>query len=577
MTKKIKILILSLFAFVLLTLFNTADANSINSISMDIFLDDEGNASVTEVWECYATEGTEVYHPYYNLGNSKITDLIVSDSKGEYTTLSHWNTSGDLEDKAYKCGINKISDGVELCWGISEYGYHTYTAKYKISNFVSELTDSQMIYWTLIPHNFSDSIGNAYIKIHSNFNIDDSVGVWGYGNYGGTAYVYDGYIEMQSDASLSKSEYMTILVQFPLETFKCNNKLDNDFEHYYNMAEDGATHYTYEDDSFETISTRIALVVMFICFWGFIFSVIGYIIFSNLKHYDFGPEGKKITKDAPYFRDIPCNKDLYRAYFVANEYNILKNKNDIAGAIILKWIKDGIISVRQETKGKILKKEEAVITIINENPEIANKNEQKLFDLLCNQSSLEADGNKTVNNKKLKKWCEDHYERVFNWFDAVISEEKNKLVDEGLLIKKKATFLKIFKYDTYEISQELREDAVQIAGLKKFLLDYTLIKEREAIEVHLFEEYLILAQMLGIAKKVAKQFSELYPDLVEQSCFYSYDNFYFVNAYAYSAVHDASVARSRAESYSSGGGGFSSGGGGGGSFGGGSSGGGGFR
>ena len=102
---------------------------------------------------------------------------------------------------------------------------------------------------------------------------------------------------MQSDGSLSKSEYMTILVQFPLETFKCNNKLGNDFEHYYNMAEDGATHYTYEDDSFETISTRIAVVVMFICFWGFIFSVIGYIIFSNLKHYDFGPEGKKITKD----------------------------------------------------------------------------------------------------------------------------------------------------------------------------------------------------------------------------------------------------------------------------------------
>lgn len=577
MTKKIKILILSLFAFVLLTLFNTTDANSINSISMDIFLDDEGNASVTEVWECYATEGTEVYHPYYNLGNSKITDLIVSDNKGEYTTLSYWDTSGDLEDKAYKCGINKISDGVELCWGISEYGYHTYTAKYKISNFVSELTDSQMIYWTLIPHNFSDSIGNAYIKIHSNFNIDDSVGVWGYGNYGGTAYVYDGYIEMQSDGSLSKSEYMTILVQFPLETFKCNNKLGNDFEHYYNMAEDGATHYTYEDDSFETIITRIVVVVMFICFWGFIFSVIGYIIFSNLKHYDFGPEGKKITKDAPYFRDIPCNKDLYRAYFVANEYNILKNKNDIAGAIILKWIKDGIISVRQETKGKILKKEEAVITIINENPEIANKNEQKLFDLLCKQSILEVDGNKTVDNEKLKKWCEDHYERVFSWFDSVLKEEKDKLVEEGLLIKKKATFLKIFKYDIYEISQELREDAVQIAGLKRFLLDYTLIKEREAIEVHLFEEYLIFAQMLGIAKKVAKQFSELYPDLVEQSCFNSYDNFYFVNAYAYSAVHDASVARSRAESYSSGGGGFSSGGGGGGSFGGGSSGGGGFR
>ena len=101
MTRRLKILILSLFAFVLLTLFNTADANSINSISMDIFLDDEGNASVTEVWKCNTSYGTEVYHPYYNLGNSKITDLTVSDTKGEYTTLSYWDTSGDLEDKAY--------------------------------------------------------------------------------------------------------------------------------------------------------------------------------------------------------------------------------------------------------------------------------------------------------------------------------------------------------------------------------------------------------------------------------------------------------------------------------------------
>ena len=62
-----------------------------------------------------------------------------------------------------------------------------------------------MIYWTLIPHNFSNEIGKAYIKIHTDFNIPNTVDVWGYGNYGGTAYVYDGYIEMQSDGVLPVS------------------------------------------------------------------------------------------------------------------------------------------------------------------------------------------------------------------------------------------------------------------------------------------------------------------------------------------------------------------------------------
>lgn len=140
----------------------------------------------------------------------------------------------------------------------------------------------------------------------------------------------------------------------------------------------------------------------------------------------------------------------------------------------------------------------------------------------------------------------------------------------------KKTTLKIFKSTVFTVTPEIRNEAIQIAGLKKYLIDYTLIHEREAIEVSLFEDYLIFAQMLGIAKTVAKQFKELYPDLIEQSHFTSYDNFYYIALCSNNGISAANTAKSRAESYSSGGGGFSSGGGGGGSFGGGG-GGGGFR
>ena len=79
-----------------------------------------------------------------------------------------------------------------------------------------------------------------------------------------------------------------------------------------------------------------------------------------------------------------------------------------------------------------------------------------------------------------------------------------------------------------------------------------------------------------IAKEVAKEFKDIYPEIIEQSNFSSYDNIIFINMCASSGIFHAESARTRAESYSSGGGGFSSGGGGGGSFGGGG-GGGGFR
>ena len=197
MKKVLKILFLLIFSIIIISIGKTVSANSINKISMDIYVDNDGNAKVTEVWECSASQGTEVYHPYYNLGTSKITNLQVSEKGKTYTSLNSWNTSGSLSSKAYKCGIHTISNGVELCWGISEYGKHTYTATYNISNFVSSLTDSQMIYWTLIPYDFSTSIGSVYIKIHTDFRISQDIDVWGYGNYGGTCYVYDGYIEMR--------------------------------------------------------------------------------------------------------------------------------------------------------------------------------------------------------------------------------------------------------------------------------------------------------------------------------------------------------------------------------------------
>lgn len=565
MKKTIKTILIFLFAFIAFSIGKGVEANSIQSISMDIFVDNNGNAYVTETWKCKVTQGTEVYHPYYNLGNSEIKDLAVSEGNTQYTTLQKWNTSGTLESKANKCGINRINNGVELCWGISKYGSHTYTAKYTITNFVSETTDAQMIYWTLIPYEFSNSIGNAYIKIHTNFDIKDTIDVWGYGNYGGTAYVYDGYIEMQSDGTLATDEYMTILVKFPLGTFNTANKLNNDFEYYFDMAEEGTTKYT----STGSTSSSIGIISMLVAVINFLPIIIIIIIAigvgSSVTKFDYGTEGKKIPKDVPYFTDIPCKKDIYRAYYIGYKYGIIKSKTDILGAIILKWLKNGMIRIEEKETGRIFKKENTVIVLTETNPEMfIEAKEKELFKMLYDASK---DG--YLESKEFEKWCSKSYSKILSWFDAIISNEENKLIEEGLIEVKEDVKLKIFKSKTYVATTELKQEAIELAGLKRYLNEYTLIKEREAIEVQLFEEYLIFAQIMGIAEKVAKQFKDIYPEIIEQSNFTSYDYIMFIHMSSHRGISAAQSARSRAESYSSGGGGFSSGGGGGGSFGGG--------
>lgn len=194
MRKTYKILFFT-FIFLFFVFIGKVNANTFYSVNMNIYVDKNGDAHVTEVWDYNANTGTENYHSYKDIGNSEFKDFTVKDETRNYVTNSYWNINSSFENKAYKCGINKISDGVELCWGISSYGRHTYTLNYTITKFVSELDDSQMIYWELIPS--GSTKGNVYIKIYSDFNYTSDTPIWGYGNYGGTCYVYDGYIEMR--------------------------------------------------------------------------------------------------------------------------------------------------------------------------------------------------------------------------------------------------------------------------------------------------------------------------------------------------------------------------------------------
>lgn len=575
MKKFLKLFSVFVLSIAIFGLTKSVKANSINKISMDIYVNSNGDATISEIWDCNATQGTEIYHPYYNLGNSTIKNLSVSENNTTYQTLSSWSTSSSLENKAYKCGINKVSNGVELCWGISEYGSHTYTVKYNITDFVANLTDSQMIYWTLIPKDFSNPIGSVYIKIHSNFDIEDSVDVWGYGNYGGTAYVYDGYIEMQSAGRLDTNEYMTILVKFPQGTFRSSNSLKHDFEHYFNMAEKGAKKYAKKSgsdfgDRFVGALSIIGLLVAL--FFTVLFTILGVMRSEGESKLTIKKDSAISNREIEYFRDIPCNGDIFRAYYIGYSYKLLKNRTDILGALLLKWLKDSLITIGKKDVGSLVKRDSDVI-VVNRGKldSITDENEQRLFKMIS-----DASGDGVLEKKEFENWCDSNYDMIFGWFKDVMDDERYKLESEGLINVVDTKYLKFYIVTTHEATPALKQEALELAGLKKFLKEYSLIASREPIEVNLFEDYLIFAQLMGIAKEVSKNFKDVYPDIIEQSHFNDYDNIVFVNhcmSHGYSAAQNG---MSRASSYSSGGGGFSSGGGGGGSFGGGG-GGGGFR
>ena len=565
--KKLLLFIIMLFSSIMVV-----DATSISNIDMDIYVDTYGNATVVETWDAYVNQGTEGWHPYYNLGNSVISDLEVSMDGKSYTIISNWDVDGSISSKAYKAGIYYVDGNeVDICFGISSYGRHKYVIKYKISNFVSTTDDADIIYWNLFPYDFSAEPSNVDITIYSDFKYSDTLDVWGYGKYGAPCYVYNGKIEMTSDNSVVASdEYMTILAKFPKGTFQTNNVLNNDFNYYLDMAEDGAINYSDKTSWWEYLIPFLS--VLFNIFIVFITSVFVVNSTKNDKC-SFGKTGNKIRKDVPAFREIPCDKDIFYAYWVAHNYNLTKKKEDFLGAVLLKWIHDGNVRIEKITKDGLFKDKVLTNIVFANRPDESQESEVKLYDYMLTASK---DGK--LEENEFKNWCNNNYKKIFSWFDDVLYKETMKLVNKGKVTYQKGKTMKIFNYKYFEVNSSMMEVAEQMAGLKKFLKEFSVIDKREPIEVNLWNEYLMYAQIFGMADEVASQFKKLYPEIITDmdSIGYDYTDIMFIRTITNSGIRSASTAKSRAESYNSGGGGFSSGGGGGGSFGGGG-GGGGFR
>ncbi len=565
MRKWFSLIIISLFLFI-----PSVCANSIKNINMDIYIDDEGDAHVKEVWQVRATKGTEIYKTYNNIGESTFTDFKVRLNGTEFTNIGSWNVNGSFDDKAYKNGIHYISDGLELCYGISKYGNNIYEFEYIITDFVVNLNDSQMVYWTLVPKNMSDTIGDVYIKIHSSFAYKDTLDIWGYGKYGAPAYVYDGYIEMSSD-NLNSDEYMTALIKFEPNTFNTTHKIDKDFSYYYDLAEDGSDDYK-EPTTFEKFLTGLINLSII----GFIFYLIAAAINrSTIKSTRYNKSKKKLPADIPYFRDIPGKKELFRNYYISNLYGIILQKTDFLGAVLLKWMKEGSVTIEKTEKKGFFKKTDIVTAMKIGDVVCNNSLEKELYDMI--KSAAKDD---YLESDEFKKWSRNHYDKLLSWFDKTLNYQGDALILDGS-IQRNETQKMLFKNVTFTENESVLNEAIQLAGLKKYLIEFSNMKEKEAIEVHLWQDYLIYAQMFGIAKRVAEQFKKMYPEIIEQTNYnFDFDTVVFINDFSRSAVSSANAARSaaieRARNYSSGGGGFSSGGGGGGSFGGGS-GGGGFR
>ncbi|MBO5477795.1 MAG: DUF2207 domain-containing protein [Clostridia bacterium] len=593
-----KIVFISVFLTIAFFTSNIyVDANTINSITMDIFLNKDGSGHVTEVWDMNLNEGTEAYKPYGNLKNYKIKNFSVKDETGKvYETIHNWNTKASFSSKAYKCGILTTYNGVELCWGMSQYGDKTYTLEYDIEGLVQQLNDAQTIYFSFMPEDMNPSPKSVKITIDSDTEFtEENAKIWAYG-YDGEINFENSNIVMDSDGRLYPSEYMVALVKFEENIFSPTVELNKVFSSLQLEAMQGSDYNLDEDIDNEDKNVGIGemlgiipkmfgtvffMMISFATGPLFVVAIFGFVLYEAAKpkegSLNFGTKGRVLPnqRDINYYRDIPCDGSIYKGYFLVDNYISTVKRNDsrsgLMGAIFLRWIKDKRVTI-VKTKGGILdfgRNEFALdITMLMPSDDLV---EEKLIYMLREA----AGANEILESKEFEKWCYANYRKIDNWFEYATTQAIKEYVAEGAIVERETQVKSIFGNKIIKqnfVNPEVKQDAINLYGLRKYLSDYSLIHERQAIEVMLWEEYLIFAQILGIADKVEDEFKKLYPDFsfIEDleineinSCIriISHNGVYAAER-AYRAAHASSGSSSGSRSRSSGGGGRSSRGGG---------------
>ena len=490
-------LILSLIS-VLVASGAFAASPAIRDIDINLDLREDGSVLVTEVWDVTVTEGTEWYLVRDNLGEIRIRDFSVRDESGlEFTNVGEWDVHRSLREKTGKCGIVSKRNGCELCWGVGSYGDHVFTVTYTMTGVIDGYTDADAVHLQLVSPGLSSKPGHVKVTARSDTPFSTiNTRLWGFG-FEGTAEFQDGSVVMESSKPVGRDQSVILLLRFNKGLFKPSSESDESFEQVLERVMDGAS---YEDDPEEESfwDNLVAILFSIISLFGwFVLPLIA--VFGSKRRNQKKVLGCKLS-DVGWCRDIPFKGNILEADYVLGQLGEDKQKNTVAGAMILRMIKNGNLTVSKDAKDRI-----EISFNDAKGQEGLYQSEKDLYDMLKEASGADV----ILQDKEFSRWSAKHTSRVNKWVSQVKAEGSSQLKADGYLRADKFT-------------ESGQAEARNVVGFKKFLDDFTIIGERASQEVALWHEYLIFASLYGIAEKVAKELKDINPQAFEQMMVYDY-------------------------------------------------------
>ena len=476
----------------LLCLFlSEAGATRIHGVQILVTLERDGSARVCEVWDITADRGTEWYLVKDHLDHITVSDFSVAEEGRTFTNVGAWKVDRSLAQKSGQCGIVRKPNGCELCWGLGSMGRHTFTATYRLNGLVEAFHEADGLHFQFVSPGMGAEAEEVEVHLIPGEGIApfsaEHARIWAFG-YDGTSAFSNGEIIAHTDGSLSERSSVILLARFDKGVFSPSHQTDKDFSQVLEGALEGAD---FGDDKPIPWYGRLMMFLMMVVSP----LLVGLGVATAVRKRNQKLFGVTRLSQIDWCREVPFGGDLLQSEYILRKVNpTAGGGSSIASAMILRMIDRGVLRLtRSGRNGK------QVEIAFNDaaSQESLSESERLLYGMM-----KEASGSDEILQKhEFSRWSQHHTQQVETWISSVETESRKRIVEAG--------------HD----GEGGQTEARKVIGLRKFLKDFTLVRERASEEVALWNDYLVFGALYGIADKVAKELSEINPKLFEQTIY----------------------------------------------------------
>ena len=597
--KKILFTILVVIATLLIFNLKSEATLELNELNFDVQINSDGSMDVTETWDIDISNTNTLYKTF-KIDNSKYSSI----TQAQVTDISSNIKFSQINEEMYHVTKDcyyalKNSDGVfEIAWGVgleNSSAQKTYQISYKVNDAIAKYNDYAELYWQFIGEDFEIDADKITGTIYLPFNVTnkEDIRVWGHTrDLNGEIYVTDlNKIEFTVN-NYSSGNYIEIRTLIPndLISYSARTYDTNILEKVLSEEEKWANEANKRRKAKENLLKIIKII-------SIVLSVIfGIIIFVKIVKLIKLEKKIKPTTKLQYYRDLPYEDATPgEALFMITSGTRKGFLDGFAANILDLCLKKYITLEVVERKNKI-KKDEIKINILNKQSNYLKEDEKLTLELL--KKAQKEDRELTTKvitkyfeknpteiillNKQVEEILEKREQETGKFVKKAQNEYNNQLaivsvyigisiisafvsIPLAIILGLNCILSGLLAYKINVFTQKGVDEKEQWKAFKKYMEEFSLLKDKEVPALAIWEKYLVFATAFGISDKVLKQLKVVYPEILDMnsSLYTTYSYIHIMNTVNIGNCINSSVYTATYSSGSGAGGGFSGGGGGG--------------